>query len=361
MKIIVITNNLGGLFSFRKEVIKALIDRGDKVIISAPFDNKVSFFGEMGCKMIDTHFNRKGTNPLKDIWLVYQYYKIFRSEKPDAVLSYTIKPNLYGGMACQFCHIPQIANITGLGTAVENSGWLQKFTILLYRIGLRKTHMVFFQNSANQNFCLYHKMVKGRNMLIPGSGVNLDYHCLQEYPQDGIFRFIFISRIMREKGIDEYLYAAQEIKKKYTNSEFHIVGPCEEDYEERLHDFDSKGIVVYHGLQNDVRPLIGYSHCLVHPSYYPEGMSNVLLEGCAAGRPIITTNRPGCGEIVDDGINGYVIEQQKASDLIEKIERFIHLSYKDKKQMGIAARQKVEREFDRQIVVDAYLDILREL
>lgn len=356
MNILVITNNLGGLYSFRKEVIKAILDRGDRAVISAPYDNYMSFFEDMGCKMLDTQFNRKGTNPIKDLGLVYKYCRIIKSERPDVVLSYTIKPNLYGGMACQLCHIPQIANITGLGKAVENKGWLQNLTMVLYKIGLRKAFTVFFQNSANQSFCLEHHMVKGRNMLIPGSGVNLDYHSFQEYPTDNIIYFVFIGRLLKEKGIEEYLYAAQEIKIRYPQTEFLVVGPCEDAYEEKLHDLEIKGIVFNCGPQKDVRSFIGRSHCVVHPSYYPEGMSNVLLEACAAGRPIITTNRPGCGEVVDEGINGFIVKQQDPSDLIEKIERFILLPNDKKRKMGLAARKKVEREFDRNIVIKAYID-----
>lgn len=355
MKILVITNNLGGLYSFRKEVIKAILDRGDKVVISAPYDSYMSFFEEMGCKMLDTQFNRKGTNPIKDLWLVYKYFRIIKTEKPDVVLSYTIKPNLYGGMACQLCHVPQIANITGLGKAVENKGCLQIITMILYKIGLRKTYTVFFQNSANQSFCIEHNMVKDRNMLIPGSGVNLDYHSLQEYSTDGTIKFIFISRLMKEKGIEEYLGAASKIKNLYPNTEFHVLGACEEAYEEQLQKLQAEGVVIYHGQQLDVRPYIGASHCTVHPSYYPEGMSNVLLESCAAGRPVITTNRPGCGEIVEDGRNGYVVKEKDVDDLVAAIKRFIHLPYKQKVEMGLYARKKVEREFDRRIVVDAYL------
>ena len=356
MKILVLTNNFGGLHSFRKEVMKALVDEGHKVVISAPFDEKKEYFEEIGCNVIDTQFNRKGMNPLKDFGLMMRYRKLMKQEKPGVVLSYTIKPNLYGGMACQMCGVPQIANVTGLGSAVENSGWLQKLTIILYKVGLRKTRTVFFQNKANMEFCKEHGMVKGHSRLIPGSGVNLQYHTLQEYPAEGEpVRFIFISRLLKEKGIEEYLTAAHEIKAKYPETEFHILGAREEDYQERLEELQKEGIVIYHGAQPDVRPYIGKAWCTVHPSYYPEGMSNVLLESCAAGRPIVTTNRPGCGEIVDDGVNGYVVKQQDGYDVARKLEQFLGLSYNEKKEMGLAARKKVEREFGRQIVIDAYL------
>lgn len=343
--------------------MKALRDRGHEILISAPFDEKRHYFEDIGCKLLDTQFNRRGTNPVKDLGLMLRYKKLLKRLSPDVVLSYTIKPNLYGGMACQLCGIPQIVNVTGLGSAVENPGWLQRLTILLYKVGLRRAHTVFFQNRANMEFCDAHGMIgHSHRVLIPGSGVNLHYHQLQTYPtEDKPLWFIFISRLLREKGIDEYLYAAECVRAKYPHTEFHILGACEEAYEARLEDMQNKGIIVYHGQQSDIRSFLARTHCTIHPSFYPEGMSNVLLESCAAGRPIITTDRPGCGEIVDDGVNGYIVKQQDTDDLVEKIERFIALPYEQKRQLGVAARKKVEREFDRNIVVRAYLDAIAGL
>lgn len=361
MKILVLTNFYMGLYSFRKEVILALINKGFDVHISCPIaDNsereKAEWFKKQGCTIIETAFNRKGTNPFSDFKLMLTYRKLIKRITPAVVLSYTIKPNIYGGMACALCNVPQIANVTGLGAAVENSGLMQKVTMLLYKIGMSKTTVTFFQNDANRLFCLENKMVGGKTCLIPGSGVNLEYHVIKLYPEESEpTRFLFISRIRREKGIDEYLAAAEALKPKYPNTEFHIVGFCEGDYESRIKNLHDKGIVCFHGQQSDVRPFLAQASCLVHPTFYPEGMSNVLLEACATGRPIITTDRPGCREIVDDGENGFIVKQQDKQDCVEKVERFINLPYKDKKAMGEAARKKVEREFDRQIVVNAYL------
>ena len=214
-RVLVLSNSYIGLHSFRKEVFKAFIDNGYIVFISCPIDEpeKAKWFENIGCKIIDTPFDRKGTNPLKDLKLVLRYKKIIKEVSPLAVLSYTIKPNLYGGMACQLTHVPQIANITGLGSAVENPGWLQKITILLYKMGLRKARKIFFQNRANMEFCESHKMVKGNTALIPGSGVNLEYHSLQNYPADGTIKFVFISRLLKEKGIEEYLVQLLELNK----------------------------------------------------------------------------------------------------------------------------------------------------
>lgn len=362
MKILILTNNLGGLYSFRKEVVKAFRDKGYEIVVSAPFDKKREYFEEIGCTLIDTQFNRKGMNPIKDLSLIVYYYRLMRKDKPDVVLSYTIKPNIYGGMASYIYGVSQIANITGLGSAVENPGWLQKLAIFLYKIGLRNTHTVFFQNQANMDFCEKHKMVRGRKKLLPGSGVNLDYHSFQNYPDaDKPLKFVFISRLLKQKGIEEYFKAAEIIRAKHPDTEFHILGECEEAYGERLEELQSRGIVIYHGPQPDVRPFIAASHCTVHPSFYPEGMSNVLLESCAAGRPIITTDRPGCGEIVDDCVDGYVVKQRDVDDLVKKLEMFIALPYDKKRQMGVEARKKVEREFDRNIVVTAYLDTIKSL
>ena len=296
-------------------------------------------------------------NPLADIRLMLQYKKIIKKVKPDVILSYTIKPNLYGGLAAKLCRVPQLANITGLGAAVEYPGLLQKITILLYKACMNKTRLIFFQNNANRQFCINHGMVKGRTKLIPGSGVNLEYHTLKPYPSEKEpLRFLFISRIRIEKGIEEYLAAAEAIRKEDSNIEFHIIGSCEGDYEPRLKKMTEEGIVNYHALQSDVRPFIEQASCIIHPSFYPEGMSNVLLEACAAGRPVITTDRPGCGEIVDDGKTGFIIQQQDKQDTIEKVRKFLGCSYEERKQMGLAARAKVEREFDRKIVIKAYVD-----
>jgi galacturonosyltransferase len=247
--------------------------------------------------------------------------------------------------------------VTGLGAAVEYPGLMQKLTIFLYKIGMRKTRLTFFQNTDNMEFCQKHGMVKGPVQLIPGSGVNLQYHAKQPYPAETEpIRFLFMGRIRREKGIEEFLTAAEAITKKYKNVEFHVVGGCEGDYEGRLLDLQSKGVVTYHGRQPDVRPFIAMTACTLHPSFYPEGMSNVLLESCSTGRPIMTTMRAGCREIVEDGRNGFLVKQQDAADLIAKVEKFLALSYAERKAMGDVAREKAEREFDRNIVIKAYLE-----
>lgn len=360
--ILVLTNNIGGLHSFRKEVVKAIMDAGYEVYISKPDnDERVQYFESIGCHIIQTDFNRKGTNPLADFGLMMRYRKIIRQLKPIAVLSYTIKPNLYGGIACRLTKTPQLANVTGLGVAVENGGWMQKLTVSLYKIGIKKARKVFFQNAANRTFCINAGIADEKSILLPGSGVNLLHHTYQEYPVDeGRIRFLFIGRMLKDKGIEEYFETAKKIKDKYPNTEFQILGSVEGPYQSQLDELVKADVVNHLGTTSDVRPFIGAVECTIMPSYH-EGMSNVNLESAANGRPVITTNVPGCRETVDDGITGYIIEARSAQSLIDAVERFIALPYDKKVLMGKNGREKVEREFDRQIVVDAYLNEINKI
>lgn len=355
MKILVLANNDVGLFNFRKELIATLLNN-HQVITALPDGERVRYFEEVGCKFINTSVDRRGINPFKDFRLMTQYSRIIKSEKPDVVLTYTIKPNIYGGIICSVYRIPYIVNITGLGTALENPGLLQFIAVNLYRLSLRKAEKVFFQNEDNKDFMLSKKIVCNSYDVLPGSGVNTDDFTLSEYPSGDIVEFVFVARIMKEKGIDQFLEAAKFIKEKYPETRFHICGFCEEDYEEKIKKMNNDGIIIYHGIVKDMKAIYRQISCTIHPTYYPEGMSNVLLESCAMGRPIITTNRPGCGEIVDDGVNGFVVKQQDSQDLIEKIEKFLKLQWDERRKMGLMARRKVETEFNRDIVIEKYMN-----
>ena len=355
-QVMVICNSLVGLMSFRRELLETLLDKKYGVTVVAPEYKFSKDLKKMGCNFIPIEMELRGTNPFKDLKLIKAYKQILKENKPNIVLTYTIKPNVYAGYVCGKLKIPYVANVTGLGTSVEQPGLLQKITLFLYKRGLKKAKCVFFQNKDNLDFMLKHGIVKENYKLIPGSGVNLEYHKLLPYPKDKTIRFLFISRILYEKGIGEYLECAKYIKEKYPNTEFHILGKYDDDkYTKIIKDLEKKNIVIYHGQVDDVREYHKISNCTIHPSFYPEGMSNVLLESCAAGRPIITTNRPGCKEVVDDGKNGYLIECKDTNTLTKKVERFINLSYKEKEQMGLNARKKVEKDFDRNIVINEYM------
>ena len=360
--ILILTNNIGGLHSFRKEVVKAIVDSGYVVYISGPDnDPRVQYFESIGCHIIKTIFSRRGMNPIADFELMLKYKRIIERIAPKAVLSYTIKPNIYGGIACRLTGTPQLANITGLGDAMENGGLLQKLIIKLYRFGICKARCVFFQNECNRNLCIQLRIADERSRLLPGSGVSLDYHKIQSYPlEDKKIRFLFIGRLLKDKGIEEYFEAAIAIKAKYPNSEFQVLGRMEGNYETKLQHLVKAGVVNYLGITSDVRPYIGDVECTVMPSYH-EGMSNVNLESAANGRPVITTNVPGCRETIEDGVTGFLIKPKSTDSLVDAIERFIALPYNQKVLMGQEGRKKMEREFDRRLVIEAYLNELKRL
>lgn len=354
-KILILVNHDVVIYNFRKELVERLLKDEYEVYISSPYGERIDDLIKMGCKHIDAKIARHGTNILEELKLLYYYKKIIKEIKPYVVLTYTIKPNIYGGIACRILKVPYISNITGLGTAVENKGLMQNITTILYKIAFKKINCLFFQNTENMQFFKNKNIAVDKHRLIPGSGVNLEHFDILEYPSDKTVEFVFISRIMKEKGVDQYIEAAKSIINKYPNTRFHICGFCEEEYEDKLKDLQNEGIIIYHGMQRDIRKILAKTHCTIHPTYYPEGMSNVLLESSACGRPIITTNRSGCKEIVDDCINGFIVEQKNSKDLIEKIEKFLKLSNEERRIMGLSGRKKVELEFDRQIVVDAYI------
>ena len=361
MRILIFANNVGGLVSFRRELLEALRKNNEEVFCCVPAGDAIEAVKALGCRFVPIEMDRHGTNPFQELKLLSSYRKILKAIKPDIVFTYTIKCNAYGGMACSMMKIPYVANITGLGTAIENGGIMQKVSLFLYKAGLRKAQKVFFQNTENRDFMLAHGAVRGAYDMLPGSGVNLDKYTVCPYPAGETVDFIFVARIMKEKGIDQYLEAAKYITEKYPQTRFHICGTCEPEYAGNLEELHEKGVVIYHGAVSDMEKIYAMASCTVHPTYYPEGMSNVLLESCACGRPIITTDRSGCREIVDNGVNGFIVRQRDSQDLIEKIEKFLALSWDDRRIMGLAGRAKVEKEFSRAIVVERYMEEVQRI
>lgn len=355
MKILVLTNHDAGLYKFRKELLQAMLNKGYKVFLSLPEGEYIPSLKEMGCTFCRTTLDRRGMNPFKDMHLLLHYIRLVRKIKPDVVLTYTIKPNIYGGIVCRISHTKYIANVTGLGTAIENKGVLAKILLYLYKTGLKGASQVFFQNESNRMFFQRKGLIK-RSRLIPGSGVNLEEHCYEEYPEEsGETRILYVGRIMKDKGVGELLAGAEQLKKNHPNIRFDMAGDYdEESFRDRIEKMEKRGIVRYLGQQTDIHSIMKEQHAVILPSYH-EGLSNVLLEAAACGRPVLATDVSGCRETFEDGISGIGFQPKSSEALVRAVEKFIDLPYDMKRQMGIHGREKVESEFDRRNVIHAYM------
>lgn len=361
MKILILSNYANGLFLFRKEVVSSFIQKGSEVLISVPPDENCTKLEKLGVRMISCNLERRGMNPVKDFKLLWEYQALLKSEKPDLVLTYTIKPNLYGGIAARSRRIPYAINITGLGTALENPGLLGKILLLLYKYVTSKALRVFFQNEGNLQFMQKHKIALQNAHLLPGSGVNLREHPFCPYPSEkqGI-RFLAVLRIMKDKGIEEYLYAVQKISEAYSNVHFELVGEYEEEsrsaYEPMIEELENQGYLTYYGHIDNVPEVMANCHILIHPSYH-EGLSNVCLEAAACGRGVLTTDVPGCRETITSQ-SGILFPARSKEALLDAIRRVISYTPEERCNMGKHGRQHVEEHFNRQIVVDAYQNLL---
>lgn len=360
MQILILANHSGGLYDFRKDLI-AELKKHASVTVAVPHNDRWEELNKLADRVIELPVDRRGMNPVRDIGLFFRYRRMLRDIKPDMVITYTIKPNIYGGMACRMAHIPYAVNITGLGSAIENGGWLKKFVLALYKPVLKSAKVVFFENSGNRDALVATGVVpKGRDAVLNGAGVNLGDYPYQPYPQDGAVRFLFVGRVMHEKGVDELFSAAGRAKRELGDGvEFHIVGSFEEAYKPVMDRLESEGVVKYHGYQSDIKPFYAMAHCVVLPSYH-EGMSNVLLEAASSGRPIITSDVPGCREAVDDGVSGYLCPPGDADMLFGAISRMAELPADARERMGSMGRNKMKLMFDKKIIVDntlAYLGI----
>lgn len=359
----ILANNAGGLYGFRGELLQELVLRDFEVFFAVPQpreDSAVKMIEAVGCQYIHTPMSRRGMNPLEELRLISRYQRVVQTVSPVLILTYTIKPNVYGNYVGNRIGVPVITNVTGIGSSLS-SGKLKYLVKCMYKYACDKASIVFFQNQGNLDFFLENSMISPDKVrLIPGSGVNLDKFqpMKKANKDDGITRFLYIGRIMKDKGIEEYLVAANRITEQYPNTEFQILGSYEEEqYRERI---ENNPRVKYLGRSNDVREQIREVDCIVHPSYH-EGMSNVLLEGAAMGKPLIASNIPGCKEIVDNGSNGYLFDPESVDSVVEKIKLFLALNDEQRMEMGLASRRKVEKEFDRNLVVEAYLQAINEI
>ncbi|MDD7792770.1 glycosyltransferase family 4 protein [Clostridium sp. 'White wine YQ'] len=356
-RILILSNHFITLYNFRKELVVKLVEDGNEVFISIPKAEENNFFTDMGCKIIETPVDRRGINPIRDFGLILNYVKIMKQLKPDIIFSYTIKPNIYGCIASNFTKNRQVSNITGTGATFLKKNVVSTIAKVLYKISLKKSYKVFFQNSGDKDFFVENNMIRSNFAMLPGSGVNLEQYEVCDLPSKDETNFIFIGRIMELKGMKQYLDCAKSIKEKYSNTNFYIAGFIEEDkYKEIIDDYHAKGIINYIGFQKDIKSWIQKCHCTILPSHGGEGVPNVLLESAAMGRICIASKINGSKDVIDDGVTGYLFETGNSQDLIDKVDSFLRLDFNDKKRMGLAGRKKVEREFDRQSVIKAYIE-----
>lgn len=346
------------------------MEDGHEVSVSLPPDENVEKLRTVGSNgrkvnIIETPFERRGNNPIKDFGLFMTYLRLLWRQKPDVVLTYTIKPNLYGGLACRFRKIPYLCNITGLGTAIENGGLLSNVLLSFYRISMKKARCVFFQNSKNQEFMNQHGIVANNHKMLPGSGVNLYEHPFEEYPsEEKNISFLAVVRIMKDKGIEEYLGAAQMMKMRNEKLRFYLAGEYEEEtrsfYEPQIKELEQKNVIQYLGHIDNVREVMAKSHVIVHPSYH-EGMSNVLLEAAACGRPVLASDISGCVETFSEGESGFGFKVKSTEALVAAMEKILALSSEQRKSMGKAGRAWVEKNFDRNIVIKIYREEINRI
>lgn len=359
MKYLILTNHSYMLWQFRRELIDKLAESGE-VVISAPFVGHEDDF-QKKYRCIETEVDRRGINPAKDLSLFRFYKRLLKAEKPDMVITYSIKPNIYGGYACCQLGIPYCVNVQGLGTAFQKEP-IASIVTQMYKVALKKARVVFFENNGNAEEFVKRGIVScDKITVLHGAGVNLDYFEYKDYPSedDGV-HFLFLSRIMKEKGVDELIAAIKNLKKKYGDkARFDFVGFFEDEYKETIEELDREDLIKFLGFQTDPRPFYASAHCVVLPSYH-EGMSNVLLEGAATGRCLITTDIPGCREAVDDGVTGFLCEKANAESLESALEKVLLLNRTEREAMGRKSREKIEKEFNRNAVIMHTIEAIKE-
>lgn len=367
-KIVIVLNTAWNLINFRSGLIRSLVSSGYEVVAVAPSDHYATRLPALGARFVPLPMDNKGTNPVHDLLLLWRFYRLLKSERPDVLLAYTIKPNIYGSIAAQALGIPVINNIAGLGSVFARDAWLTKLVRKLYRLALSRSFKVFFQNDDDRRMFVEQALVRTEiSDRLPGSGVDL-----AKFTQTPVttrrngegLHFLLLSRLLWDKGIGEYVEAARDVKHHHPNTVFCLLGFVDVQNpaaitRAQVDEWVSEGVIQYLGVSDNVAREIGDADCIVLPSFYREGVPKALLEAAAIGRPIITTNAIGCRDVVDDNVNGYLCRPRDAADLAEKMKQMIALSTETRAEMGKKGRDKVEREFDEEIVIGKYMDAIR--
>lgn len=360
MNIAIFANFGLGILNFREELITELLSNGHKVTIIYPFDEYKDKFIGLGCDIINVTLNRRGMNPFQDIVYINQVREIFKKNKFDLILTYTIKPNIYVGIMARIHKINYITNITGLGTTFNNHGLMRKLVIKLYKTALKDAKKVFFQNISNLGTFLSNNIITDNYSLLPGSGVNTSKFPVLGYPENSTINFLFIGRLMREKGIYELISAFEKLKDKEIT--LNIIGFAENDESDYIHSktCQAEYNINYLGYQTNISDYIGMNDVIINPSYH-EGMSNVLLEAGSSGRPLLASNISGCKEIIVENETGYLFEAKSVSSIIESIQLMKNKSQDERRQMGLKSHEYIKEKFDRKIIIKEYLKTIEEI
>ncbi|ENM1934399.1 glycosyltransferase family 4 protein [Vibrio cholerae] len=367
MKLIMVANTAWSVFNFRHSLIKELLRCGVELYVIAPEDKFSAKLTEMGCQVLDLPMQAKGVNPLADLGLMLRLLRHYREIKPDFIIHYTIKPNIYGSLAAKLAGIPSLAITTGLGYTFVNQNVVSQVAQQLYKFAFRYPKEVWFLNEDDRSVFLEHHLIEpDKAVLLHGEGVNLNHFVPSDKPQsDENIRFLLIARMLRDKGVCEFVEAARQIRQRYPNAIFQLLGDCGVPNpsvigREEIALWEKEGIVEYLGTTDDVRPIIAQADCLVLPSYYREGIPRTLMEGAAMAKPIITTDNVGCRDVVLDGQTGYLCEVKNAKSLAQRCEQFLTLSDSEKQAMGNAGRSFMEAKFDEKWVIKQYFATLKK-
>jgi len=365
-RIVLSANSDWNIANFRVGLIRGLKQAGYLPVVIAPTDPAAeSRMLALNVERIPVAIQRAGLNPVADLKLFLEYRRLLKRLNPAAYLGFTIKPNVYGSLAAASLGIPALPNVSGLGTAFIRGGALEAFVTRLYRIGFSRAPVVFFQNQEDRQLFVDRRMVRGEQArVLPGSGVDLDRFAPVALP-DSPPVFLLIGRLLRDKGVVEFVEAARMVRTTIPEARFQLLGPIDEGNRTsvrctELESWAAEGIIEYLGTTDDVRPFVAAASAIVLPSYR-EGLPRSLLEAAAMARPLIATDAPGCRDVVEDGVNGYLCSVRDAGSLVDAMRRLAELPSSDRVEMGRSARAKVQERFSEKFVVDAYLDALAEL
>ena len=363
-KIAIVSNTAWSIFNFRLNLAKAIEKEGYKVIIIAPYDKYAEKIRHI-FEYYDIFINNKGTNPREDINTIWQFLRLYRKIKPSVILHFTIKPNIYGTLTANMLRIKTINNITGLGSVFVKGGKTARIIKKLYVFSQKRASQIFFQNRDDMLFFKNEGLNMDKCEILPGSGIDLDkFKPVQTTKKDNVFRFLLLGRILWDKGIKEYIEAARVVRRGRPDIEFQLLGPLKAKNptavgEKEIREWERKNVIKYLGEAEDVRSFIAQADCIVLPSYR-EGTPRSLLEAMAMEKPIITTDTVGCREVIEEGMNGFLVPIKDSSALAEAMLKMASLNEAERQLMGKRGREKASKKFDEKFVIGRYLKIIKQ-